>query len=311
MSKTRQQKAGEQSNMETYLTKKDSQGSEFSNSDIKKMFEKLEQMEKNQASIQNSINDKNKEDDKRMDKNDEMVESMSSNVNRITDNLDKIIPRMGEIENRLSSIEDRLDSVSDLERNLESLEEVEQALPRLGNIEDRLTEIEQKLESNDRMNKEIKDLQEKALWEEYERKKNILIVYGLEGSESPDKTTEVAKQFMKDSLKIDAEWVDNLHIKSCIRLQGNGKSPLPLRMTFFWPEDKDKCLRAGYNLKNTKLSIRTDLPKSMRVERAKLASKAYNLKKNGEAKHTKIKEKGISLWLVIKKNDGDNWAPVG
>ena len=74
---------------------------------------------------------------------------------------------------------------------------------------------------------------------------------------------------------------------------------------------KAEAAKAGYNLKNTKLSIRTDLPKSMRVERAKLASKAYNLKKNGEAKHTKIKEKGISLWLVIKKNDGDNWAPVG
>ena len=309
MSKTRQSRIGDQSNMDSYL-KKDSQNSEFSNSDIKKMFEKLEQMEKNQAAIQKSIRDRDRDDDRRMDKNDELVESMNTSVNRITENLDKIIPRMGEIENRLTSIEDRLDSVSDLERNLETLEDVEQALPRISSIEDRLTQIEKKLEDNGKMSKQIEDLQEKALWEEYDRKKDNLIVYGLEGSESFEKTTEVAKQFMKDGLKLDSEWVDNLQLKSCIRLQGHGKGPLPLRMTFFWPEDKDKCLKAGHNLRNTKLSLRTDLPKLMRIERAKLASKAYGMKKRGEAKHTKIREKGISLWLEIKKNDGEKWSPV-
>ena len=245
-----------------------------------------------------------------MDKNDDLVESMNSSVNRITESLDKIIPRMGEIETRLSSIEDRLDNVSDLERNLETLEDVEQAIPRIGNIEDRLTQIEKKLADNDKMSKEIVDLQEKALWEEYDRKKDNLIVYGLEGSESHEKSTEVARKFMKENLKLNSDWVDKLQLKSCIRLQGNGKSPLPLRMTFFWPEDKDMCLRAGHNLRNTKLSLRTDSPKSMRVERAKLASKAYGMKKRGEAKHTKIREKGISLWLEIKKKDGEKWSPV-
>ena len=304
MSKTRQQKAGEQASIDSFMRKEDSQ---LTNSEIKQMFESLQ---KNQTLIRESIENKNKEDDSRLTKNEKTVEATTQNVNRILENLDRIIPRMGDIELRLSGIEEKLDTMPDLERNIDFMEDMEQVLPRMGSIEDRMKEIEDKLEERVKYQERLKDLEEKALWEELERKKQNLIVYGLKGSETADQSIEVAKGFMKDSLKLDAEWVENLQLKAAMRLQGNGKGPLPLKLCFMWPKDRDTCLRAGYNLKGTNLSLRTDLPKSMRIKRAKLATKAYGMKKRGEVVATKIREKGITICLEVKDNEGDKWRTV-
>ena len=100
------------------------------------------------------------------------------------------------------------------------------------------------------------------------------------------KSVEVAKKFLLEDLKMEKEWVEQLQIKYAMRLQGNGESPAPLKIAFFYPQYKDACLRNGRNLKGTNLSLRTDLPKAMRVDRAILASKAYNMKKNGEVQPT-------------------------
>ena len=310
MSKTRLQRerAGDQSNLDTYLNKKDSNASpatEFTNAELKTMFEKLEQ---NQTAIRDSLDSRNKDDETRHLKNEKLVETITSNVNRITENLDKIFPRMCEIENRITAIEDRMDSVNDVEKTLENLDDIEQVLPRIGDAEDRITKLEKKMEENLSLRKDITSLQTQALWEEYERKKQNLVVYGLEGSEN-ENTVRVTKEFMINRLKLDRDWVDSLQLKSCIRLQGNGKGPLPLRISFSLPEDRDRVLRAGPELRDTKISLRTDLPKSMRIERAKLASKGYGMKKRGEVFKTRVREKGIDLWLEVIENEGDRWKP--
>ena len=237
MSKTRQQKVGEQSNIDSFMRKDPpSEDPPFTNKEIKQMFANLE---KNQSSIKTSIENKNKNEDSRLNKNEKMVESINDNVNRITESIDKIIPRLGAIEARLTSVEERLDATTDLERNLECLEDVEQALPRIGTIEDRLTEIEEQLNDRVKLQKRVVELEEQALWEELERKKQNLVVYGLEGSESPEETLGVTKTFMREKLKLDPKWVEEVQLKAAVRLQGNGKGPLPIRISFMWPKDRD------------------------------------------------------------------------
>ena len=308
MSKTRQQRAGEQSNIDSFMRKDPpSEDPPFTNKEIKQMFANLE---KHQSSIKSSIDNKNKDEDSRLNKNEKMVEAINDNVNRITESIDKIIPRLGVIEARLTSVEERLDAATDLERNIECLEDVEQALPRIGTIEDRLTEIEEQLNDRVRLQKRVEDLEEQALWEELERKKQNLVVYGLEGSESSEETLGVTKTFMREKLKLDPKWVEEVQLKAAMRLQGNGKGPLPIRITFMWPKDRDTCLRAGPSLKGTNLSLRTDLPRAMRVERAKLASDGYARKKRGEVIKTRIREKGITLWLEVNEKEGEKWKPI-
>ena len=146
---------------------------------------------------------------------------------------------MCEIKNRITAIEDRMDSVNDVEKALENLDDIEQVLPRIGDAEDRTTKLEKKMEENLSLRKDITSLQTQALWEEYERKKQNLVVYGLEGSEN-ENTVTVTKEFMTNRLKLDRDWVDSLQLKSCIRLQGNGKGPLPLRISFSLPKERDR-----------------------------------------------------------------------
>ena len=307
MSKTRLLRSGDQPSLDTFIRKENTDTLSPSNQEIRDMFENLK---RSQDSIKTSIESNKKDDDSRQLKNEKMIETMGENMNKLTENINQILPKIGQIETRLTTVESKLDSVPEIEKAMETIEDVEQALPRIGSIEDRLTHIESMLETRVKDQRRMKDPEVKALWVELERKRQNLIVYGLEGSESPEQSVEIAKTFMMENLKLDPEWVQQLHLKAANRLQGNGKSPLPLKISFMWPEERDKCLRAGFNLKGSKLSLRTDLPKAMRVERAKLANQGYEMMKRGEVFAKKIKEKGISVYLLVKDNEGDNWRTI-
>ena len=99
-----------------------------------------------------------------------------------------------------------------------------------------------------------------------------------------------------------------IQIKSASRLQGNGNGPSPLRITFNRADERDTCLRQGPKLKGTKQALRTDLPKSVRIERAKLAAKGHDLKKRGVVHNTKLRERAINVWLEVKKTAESDWT---
>ena len=58
------------------------------------------------------------------------------------------------------------------------------------------------------------------------------MVYGLEGSEGPEDTMELTRTFMKEKLKLDPQWGEEVQLKAAVRLHGNGKGPLPIRINF-------------------------------------------------------------------------------
>ena len=305
---TRQQKSTDQATMEGFLNRKEKEGgSDMAMADIAKT---LEELKSNQTVIKDSIASKNEKEDARQARQEAIVESLNSTVTRLAESLDKIIPRVGVIETRLNSIEEKLSTVDELERKCEDMSVIEEVLPRLGEIEDRVNEMEKTMEENSRLKKRIETLEETNLIEEYERKKENLVIYGLKGSEKPEQTVAVVKTFMTDNLKLDPQWVSNLNLKAAIRLQGSGEGPTPIRISFFYPSERDKCLRAGPNLKGTNMSIRTDLPRTLRVKRAGLANKGYRMKKDGECKLTRMREKGIDIWLDVKRTTSGDWERV-
>ena len=135
--------------------------------------------------------------------------------------------------------------------------------------------IEKKLEENVKLKAQVEDLLESRLWEEYERKRDSLILYGQPGKQSPQESISVVKNFMVEHLKMDKEWVEDLQIKSAMGLRGTGDGLVPLRMSFMYTQDTDLCLQAGPGLKGTVFFLRSDLPKAVRMDRAILASKGY------------------------------------
>ena len=273
---------------------------DLSNAEIREMFRELK----------SSIDNNNKEDNTRLTKNEKLVEDMTGNINRRMENFNRILPRIGDIESRLNSIEGKLDTIPNIGNKLENIEDVEQALPRISDLEDRLVQVEKKIEENYKLREQVEELLEARFREEYKRKRDNVIVYGPPGKEVPGKSILVAKAFLYEDLKMEYDWVDKVQIKSATRLQSNGEASAPLKICFFNPHHRDACLRNGKNLNGTNFSIRSDLPKAVHVERAILASKAYNLKQNHEVTDTNIREKGISVWLEVKYPKEDKWVKL-
>ena len=299
--KTRAQREGESPQKEAdQNTSRDS--SEESESTLSELKDLMIQMQENQKKMQESINDTG-----RLSKTEDIVDKMGTRLDSITESLEIITPKLGELDERLTSIEQKLDQISEKEGRPEVLEDVERALPRIGDMEDRIREIEKKIGEYDTLTERVKDLEANSIWEEYERKKDNLVAYGVQGSEKPANSPNVAREFMVKSLKLDKEYVDKIQIKSAARLQGNGKGPPPLRITFLKADERDTCLRQGPKLKGTKESLRTDLPKSVRIKRAKLAATGHTLKANGTVVHTRLREKAINVWLEVKKTEESDW----
>ena len=122
----------------------------------------------------------------------------------------------------------------------------------------------------------------------------------MKGPECNEDTLQVVKSFMVEGLKLERKWVENVQLKAVTQLQSNGEGPAPIRICYFYSKDRDKCLRAGVNLKGTNIAIRTDLPKAIRIKRAKLASEVYRMKK----RDAKLREKRVigSFSRILLKN---------
>ena len=55
------------------------------------------------------------------------------------------------------------------------------------------------------------------------------------------------------------------------------------------------------------MAIRTDLPKAIRLKRAKLASEVYKMKKRDDIFNAKLRERGIMVWIEYKTSEkGDS-----
>ena len=78
------------------------------------------------------------------------------------------------------------------------------------------------LEENRKLKEQAEILIEANLWEEYERKRENLVAYGIKGTKKAENIRQVVKSFMIENLKLEKEWVDKLPIKSTITLQSNG-----------------------------------------------------------------------------------------
>ena len=92
---------------------------------------------------------------------------------------------------------------------------------------------------------------EANLSEEYERKRDNMVDYGIKGSEKPEQTKQVIKNFMVENIKLEKDWVDKVLLKSTTRLPSNSGGPAPIKICFFYSEDRDECLREGTKLKGT------------------------------------------------------------
>ena len=83
--------------------------------------------------------------------------------------------------------------------------------------------------------------------------------------------------------------------------------PKPIIMRFVYYVDRDFDLSKAHHLAKTGKRILTDLPKTMRDERARLAKQAYQIRQK-EALKTRVRDIGLDIMLEVRKYDTDKWV---
>ena len=217
-----------------------------------------------------------------------IFEDLKEEVNELRNNVEKnetdivaITDKMGEYE---ASIEHNNSMIKESEQNqLNKLEEAEKR------IDDKIKELDNKL----------------LLMEKQDRKYNLLF-YGI--PEGPnERLYDKMRQFFETDLKIEKEKAQNIHFVNGHRYPTKNKGPNPVILRFSSFDDRELVLSHAKNLLNTGKRILVDLPTKMKIERNRIANIAYKVRKEEEM-HTRIKDKGLDLYLEVRKDRNQKWV---
>ena len=132
------------------------------------------------------------------------------------------------------------------------------------------------------------------------------------------------KSFLIEDLKMDEALVNGFLFRDIHRLpagkiktdQGFRKGERPIIMAFLRQEDRNAVMRKAFELKNTTLSIKSDLPKplndlrSKMLERKRLASANPNIKyRVGEKSYKPVLQHSAGT-VIIRGEEKTKWNDV-
>jgi hypothetical protein len=140
----------------------------------------------------------------------------------------------------------------------------------------------------------------------YARKYHLLL-YGVDGHEfQPKDTIDRVRRFAKENLKLDESLAKYAVIRNAHRLQKHGDQPATIVIVFLYWQEREAFLKAGPNLRNTRISVRTDLPPELKKKRGQLASMAYEFRQTDKIQ-TRIREKGADVWMDTRPDSQSPW----
>ena len=142
--------------------------------------------------------------------------------------------------------------------------------------------------------------------EKHDRKYNLLF-YGFSEERNENIFDKLRAVFVKD-IGIDSYTVDNMYFVNGYRFPSlNAEGPKPIILRFVHYRDIEIVLSNAYKLAGTKRSFLSDHPVSMKIERRRLATEAFHIRQN-EKLQTRIKEKGLTVCLEVRKDRADVWV---
>jgi hypothetical protein len=193
------------------------------------------------------------------------------------------------------------DSMTDILESVKyNAEEVEQNKSEIKEVRDEMESVRREFEKKFRRQ------------EVYLRRANLLI-YGIPQIND----TDAAARKVFRSIGVEA--VETIDFVNVHRLPRHNTDPTrashalgPIIVKFVKMADRQRILDASYKnfkmLKETRISIRTDLPVDMKKLRGRLAEKAYLLRK--QHKQTRIIEKDIDVFLLYRDHKDSPWTRV-
>lgn len=249
----------------------------------------------------------------------DMLKSMNKTISRnVTDTITEKIETLDQIfSNMFTEIKEDIKGIRT--EVLEAKAEVDKVKTKMDEMEVTLEFQEKILTENDENQKanlnkvkaeidtKLRELNEKILLMEKQDRKYNLLFYGFPEEGSENLFDKLRKVFVKD-LEIDSVTVENMYFvhghRMPVEIQ-EGSRPIILRFAHYG--DRELVLSRAFKLGGTKKRILSDLPVVMKKERRRLAKEAYTIRK-GEGLQTRIKDKGLDVYLEVRKESVDKWV---
>ena len=160
-------------------------------------------------------------------------------------------------------------------------------------------------EAEKRIDDKLEELDNKLMLLEKQDRKYNLLFYGIP-QEANERLYDKMRYFFETELGIETEKAPNIHFVNDHRYPTKNKGPNPVILRFSSFDDRELVLSHAINLK-TRKRILTDLPNKMKIERNRIANIAYQIRK-GEELQTRIKDKGLDLYLDVRKDKNAKWV---
>ena len=221
-------------------------------------------------------------------------------VNLFGEKLDKIIASQVEFSSKLDSISAEVVSLkSDATTRDSRIVELESTLE------------EQKLKSE--------ALEKRLLAFEVKDRKLNLLVHGLPEEKSNETPEANVKNLFANKLGID----EPVMITKCYRITSRSanitdsrqrkskqKQVKPLLVSLGSENEIQAIMSNVGKLKASGIVICTDLPPELNIRRSELLAKAREMKMKGEITSSRVRQKGIDIWLEIKGSASSSWSSV-
>ena len=190
-----------------------------------------------------------------------------------------IVDALNLINTELANIKNLSEKVDQNEQKVDNLINV--VVPNLHKkIEHQVSLMEAKLLER------IEIIEKERLLENAHSRRRHLIVNGVEmkkynrGESEP--TEQIFRDLLVDKLKIDREYADKILFRDLHRLPPSNKfnGPPPIIAAFLCQRDRNYVMSHAKNLKNTKISIKSDLPRQLNQLRGHMLDHMKDLKVN-------------------------------
>lgn len=230
--------------------------------------------------------------DKRFKK---LEESITSNFDRLNQEVKTLREEVTDSKAKFVELDTKVtEVVKAVEFNSKSCEDKNQAQTEA------LNKAKEELETK------VNTLDNKLLLQEKQDRKYNLLFYGIPEEPSEDLEDKLKNIFLND-LNLDYSRVSKMYFAHGHRLPSKSPGPKPIILRFTNYGDRDLVLSNAYKLGGSRRRIIADWPVQMKNERGRLAKVAYKIRKE-EKMQTRIKDKGLEVYLEVRKDENDLWA---
>lgn len=205
--------------------------------------------------------------------------------------LDLIINQQKEFAVTLSSISDEVQTLKNESKSRDA---------KIASLESQLEEQKSKFDT----------IETKLLEIEVKDRKLNLIIFGLPKEKNQQSVLTNVSTLLTSKMEI----TDKIRLSQCYRVpqKSNVSSRKPYTPPVFVTVSTEKDILSIFSsiskLKGTGVRICTDLPPKLNSIRNELLTKGKEMRENGSAQLTRVKQKGAKLWLEYKSDSESQWA---